>query len=397
MEEILSPPSSCSPPLLTPTTTTVIPSDLQHRLQYLLNSRPEWWSYAIFWRASPDSSSPNRSPVLSWGDGHFRGAKSRFVPHDPSEESIDGAFTDIEWFYMVSQTRTFSEGDCSPARAFGSRTPIWLSGVRDLQGSSCDRAREAQSHGLYTLAFVPAWGGVLELGSSDAVPENWGLTQQAKALLIPKGGGALSSSSMDSDISDSDKAAVPPPQVGRARMRRGRKPGSNNGKATPINHVEAERQRREKLNRWFYALRAVVPNVSRMDKASLLSDAITYINQLKSRVVELEGGARQEVKWVKREAEESVSVGMGGGGDYYIAEVEVRVMGGDAMVHVQSRNAGHPPAKLMGALRDMELHVQHASVSSLKDLMLQDVVVMVPNGMDGASLRAALLQRLDKM
>ncbi|KAK1257694.1 Transcription factor bHLH14 [Acorus gramineus] len=338
MEEILSPPSSCSPPLLTPTTTTVIPSDLQHRLKYLLSSRPEWWSYAIFWRASLVSSSP-------------RGTKSRFAPHDPSEESIDGAFTDVEWFYMVSQTRTFSEEDCSPARAFGSRTPIWLSGVRDLQGSSCDRAREAQSHGVYTLAFVPAWGGVLELGSSDAVPENWGLTQQAKALL-------------------------------RERVRRERKPGSNNGKATPINHVEAERQRREKLNRWFYALRAAVPNVSRMDKASLLSDAITYINQLKSRVEELEGGARR---------------GMGGGGDNYIAEVEVRVMGGDAMVHVQSRNAGHPPAKLMEALRDMELDVQHASVSSLKELMLQDIVVMVPNGMDGASLRAALLQRLDKM
>ena len=32
---------------------------------------------------------------------------------------------------------------------------------------------------------------------------------------------------------------------------------SANGKEVPLNHVEAERQRREKLNQRFYALRAV--------------------------------------------------------------------------------------------------------------------------------------------
>lgn len=40
---------------------------------------------------------------------------------------------------------------------------------------------------------------------------------------------------------------------------------------TVLDHVEAERQRREKLNHLFCELRGVVPNVSRMDKASLLA------------------------------------------------------------------------------------------------------------------------------
>ncbi|KAK1321746.1 Transcription factor bHLH14 [Acorus calamus] len=358
MGEILSPSSSCSPPLLTPT-ITAIPSDLQLRLQYLLNSRPEWWSYAIFWRATPDSSDAGRRPLLSWGDGHFRGSKSRSATHhhpkkpsgfkpifsvndDPTEESIDGAFSDVEWFYVVSFTRTFADGDGSPGRAFGSRTPIWLAGVRDLQESFCDRALEANSHGVQTLAFVPAWGGVLELGSSDVVPENWGLIQQAKALLIPKGEARLS-------------------------------------------------QRREKLNHCFYALRAAVPNVSRMDKASLLGDAVTYINQLRARVADLEAEVGRDVKRVKRE---NALGRTDGGGGCMDAEVEVRVMmGGDAVIRAQSGNAGHPPARLMGALRDMGMHVQHASVSSVKEFMLQDVVVRVPNNMDGKSLRAALLER----
>ncbi|MFS8027406.1 putative transcription factor bHLH family [Helianthus anomalus] len=49
-----------------------------------------------------------------------------------------------------------------------------------------------------------------------------------------------------------------------------------------------KRQRREKLNQRFYALRSVVPNVSRMDKVSLMEDAVCYINELKEKIEHLE-------------------------------------------------------------------------------------------------------------
>jgi hypothetical protein len=49
----------------------------------------------------------------------------------------------------------------------------------------------------------------------------------------------------------------------------------------------------------------------------------------------------------------------------------------------------------MAALRSLELHVQHACVTRVRGVTVQDVVVDVPaQYQDGDSLRAALLQML---
>ncbi|KAK9144144.1 hypothetical protein Sjap_004047 [Stephania japonica] len=44
-------------------------------------------------------------------------------------------------------------------------------------------------------------------------------------------------------------------------------------------HIIAERKRREKLSQCFIALSAIVPNLKKMDKASVLGDAIKYMKQ----------------------------------------------------------------------------------------------------------------------
>ncbi|GAU28968.1 hypothetical protein TSUD_153840 [Trifolium subterraneum] len=202
------------------------------------------------------------------------------------------------------------------------------------------------------------------------------------------GGGGGDSDNSDLDVSvvkEADSSRVLE-QEKRPR-KRGRKPA--NGREEPLNHVEAERQRREKLNQRFYALRAVVPNVSKMDKASLLGDAISYINELKSKLQGLEsskGELEKQLDTTKKELElatknpnpnpisldeeiEKTSSKLSG------LEIDVKIMGWDAVIRIQCSKKNHPAAKLMAALKELDLEVNHASVSVVKDLMIQQASV----------------------
>ncbi|XP_047954673.1 transcription factor MYC2-like [Salvia hispanica] len=402
---------------------------LQKKLQHILQTQPDWWAYAILWQTTKDDSG---RIVLTWADGHFQGTKEKSAPAgslqperkkvmrgiqaligDGASDPLDGDVTDSEWFYVMSLAQSISLGDGVVGKAFNSGSLVWLSGANQLRFYNCHRAKEAQIHGMQTMVCIPCYDGVLELGSDAVVTENWNLVQTVKSLFDP----ALHDpalhlpfremqkpdvlSYLDSpEQSDSDFFAGAAEAAAPAKKKRGRKPIQ--GRDAPLNHVEAERQRREKLNHRFYALRSVVPNVSRMDKASLLSDAVSYIKELKAKVDDLEQAQqpRNNNKAVKTETADNHSttttvdqVVLSSS----VVEVEVKIVGGDGMIRVQSDKSNYPAARLMNAIRDLELPLHHASMSCVNELMLQDVVIRVPERLQcEKTLRNAILARLEQ-
>lgn len=176
-------------------------------------------------------------------------------------------------------------------------------------------------------------------------------------------------------------------------------------------HVEAERKRREKLNHRFYALRSVVPYVSKMNKASLLGDAVTYINELKAKIKTLESKLiepqKKHILMEQHDSQSASSVVTDGANNKALfssscykrarneLEIDVEIVGSEGIIRVQSLDVNYPCTRLMNAMREMEFQIYHASFYSVKDLMLQDVVIRVPEEFSNEEmLKSAIITKL---
>ncbi|KAL1828654.1 hypothetical protein ACET3Z_007066 [Daucus carota] len=406
------------------------PSSQHLELKHLLESHP-CWCYVIFWRSLnnlPPSSSSDL--VLTWADGQFRSSSSAAngtvgdkevvqgkrsdsrefcALFDMESSDVDG--NDPEWFYLNSISRSLPAGGAA-AKSFISGNYVWLDGYQELGSCECERAREALIHGVRTMICFPTAHGVVEMGSSVRINQDLVLVQKIKSLIAISTTPGLVQEQQDKGLLldvytnnvkklDDHQQKFQTPKIEiisfantndrnenakiqKVGKKRGRKPSV--GKDRPINHVEAERQRREKLNSKFYALRAVVPNVSKMDKASLLGDAVSYINDLKTKLEDLEShknspppppppqlNACSTSTSAVSDVDEATTMSTDDD------EVEVKLVGTDAMIRVRCKNNNYPGAKLMNALRELELEVNHASMSSFDQLMLIDVVIKVPS------------------
>ncbi|KAG8663715.1 transcription factor MTB1 [Manihot esculenta] len=157
----------------------------------------------------------------------------------------------------------------------------------------------------------------------------------------------------------------------RRPRKRGRKPA--NGREEPLNHVEAERQRREKLNQRFYALRAVVPNISKMDKASLLGDAISYISELQAKLKLMEAD-KEKFGNTSREAS-ALEVNSNGKTHSQAPEVDIQASHDEIIVRVSCPLDSHPASRVIQVFKEAKVSVIDSKFAAANETVFHTFVI----------------------
>ncbi|CAN6275402.1 unnamed protein product [Urochloa humidicola] len=192
--------------------------------------------------------------------------------------------------------------------------------------------------------------------------------------------------------------------------------------AATRNNKDMERGRRRRLNEKLYALRGVVPNITKMDKASIIRDAIAYVEHLQEqeRQVLADISALQQLapSTVKTEdagsfpqrkkmraapppfasaGEETRCITTSSSTPIRILEVHVSESGEKmSVVSVRCSRGRNAVRKMCRALEPLRLAVVTASVAAAGDAIVHTMIVETGE-MGGAVLKEVILTALAKL
>ncbi|KAM3279881.1 hypothetical protein ACQJBY_046946 [Aegilops geniculata] len=144
-------------------------------------------------------------------------------------------------------------------------------------------------------------------------------------------------------------------------------------------HVMAERKRREKINRRFIELSTVIPGLKKMDKATILSDAVRYVKEQQEKLKALQDRdvrSIDSVVLVKRPCISNDDDGCpspprsaaAGGGPpttrIPLPEIEVRISESNVMVRIHCQDGKGVLVTLLAEVEGLHLSITHTNVVS---------------------------------
>ncbi|XP_028769219.1 transcription factor EGL1 isoform X2 [Neltuma alba] len=173
------------------------------------------WSYGIFW-----ASSSTKQRTLEWNEGYYNGEiktrktvqsmmelkadKIRFQRSEqlrelyqfllvgetdsqakrPSAALSPEDLTDLEWYYLVCMSFMFNHSQSLPGRALEKGETIWLCNAQYADSKVFSRSLLAKSASIQTVVCFPYLGGVIEIGTTELVPEDPNLIQHVKTCFL---------------------------------------------------------------------------------------------------------------------------------------------------------------------------------------------------------------------
>ncbi|KAG0521923.1 hypothetical protein BDA96_08G203700 [Sorghum bicolor] len=213
-------------------------------------------------------------------------------------------------------------------------------------------------------------------GGSNSRPVSWNFS--AASALPADDRGAVAVALPDAT------AAVARVQQRAASASAGRRGGSAGPSAAatspgPVqDHIIAERRRREKINQRFIELSTVIPGLKKMDKATILGDAVKYVRELQEKVKGLEedgaaGGSgsiqsavlvtKQQCHMSEDEAMASSHGGSGGAdGGMQLPEIEARLSERSVLLRIHCYSARGLLVRVISEVEQMQLSITHTNV-----------------------------------
>nr|GEY25271.1 transcription factor bHLH18-like [Tanacetum cinerariifolium] len=151
---------------------------------------------------------------------------------------------------------------------------------------------------------------------------------------------------------------------------------------TPQDHIMAERKRREKLSQKFIALSALIPGLKKMDKASVLGDAIKYLKNLQEKVKTLEeqtkkrsNNVQESVVFVKRYEVLGDGGEISSSQDDQLPEIEARFSGKDVLIRVHCEKKVGIVEEILAEIEKLHLSVINTTALTFANYALDITVV----------------------
>ncbi|KAJ8567390.1 hypothetical protein K7X08_019598 [Anisodus acutangulus] len=135
-------------------------------------------------------------------------------------------------------------------------------------------------------------------------------------------------------------------------------------------HVLAERKRRERLTQYFISLSTIIPNLKKLDKASILGDAIKYIKQLEEQVKSLEEQtnkySEEPVVPVKRarllSSYDNSNENSNTSTNKSVPDIEVRVSDGNVLIRICCKKQARIIKEIFSQVEKLHLTIINSSV-----------------------------------
>ncbi|CAN6300668.1 unnamed protein product [Urochloa humidicola] len=130
-------------------------------------------------------------------------------------------------------------------------------------------------------------------------------------------------------------------------------------------HIMAERKRREKINKLFIELSALIPGLKKMDKATILADAASHVKELQEKVnAAMEAGINLVEKTCHGAADDDEGSPLGAPADAtrQAPEIDAWLSGNNVMIRILCEDGKGVFVRVLAEVEELHLSIVDANV-----------------------------------